>query len=759
MWIVIVMIALLLQVPLAVSLKTFQENQKQGYEGWLVPQTPYRPLIEGFSDPFSVYPGSELAFKLNCSRSVSTISLQILRLGYYQGKGARLIKSIEVSPSACNHQLKCKFFSDTRMTDCGNWADSVTWKLGADIPSGVYVAFPNGTDTHHHSIYGGYIPFIVKASKANNKADLLFKTADLTWVAYNKFGGWNIYGGNGSKVFSSRAYKASYNRPFENRLTYPVGQWHNFVFHTEFPMLYWLEKHGYDVTYVSSGDFDDLHDQNLLTTSNYKVLLSVGHDEYWTAKTRLAFETARDRGVHLAFFSGNEGFWQIVWEEDYLKVLGKQTKSVRRVVVCRKESIDNIPPPHPSLWTGTFTDPRHRFPQPGNALTGQLFMVNAYRNDSLSVDGTESQFRFWRNTSLAHQGHKQGEKYIYHTPRGILGYEMDIYAEDMFRPIGMIPLSSTRVMVKNSLMENFGATYQGSGIVFHKLTLYRNRAKDKVDVCGNNKQVSNPPQSSLVFGAGTLQWSWALSSFRDGDKMDMDYNIQQATLNLFADMNVMPYKIIQDSPPTNLTQRAHYQQLVMPQSSTDYLPPVSTIMQPNRVTPDIKLANTRVIHLYGTTYDRGGGVVAAVEVSINAGRTWHQASISKDTWHLTAHLKQMKRRFGFHNQTELYQHHNLPLPLREQMRMKTMEQWHLFDDQKYPHHVLGRKLLSKQQQQEVMIILTRAVDDSAWIEENEAELAILQAQCSNAQIKFDDFMNLCHRLGNCMAVKITTIVR
>ena len=42
--------------------------------------------------------------------------------------------------------------------------------------------------------------------------------------------------------------------------------------------------------------------------------MSVGHDEYWSANQRANVEAARDAGVNLAFFSGNEVFWKTRWE-------------------------------------------------------------------------------------------------------------------------------------------------------------------------------------------------------------------------------------------------------------------------------------------------------------------------------------------------------------------------------------------------------------------------------------------------------------
>src|SRR6185295_14970883 len=41
-----------------------------------------------------------------------------------------------------------------------------------------------------------------------------------------------------------------------------------------------------------------------------KLFVSLGHDEYWTKQQRDAVEAARDGGVNVAFFGGNEAYWQ-----------------------------------------------------------------------------------------------------------------------------------------------------------------------------------------------------------------------------------------------------------------------------------------------------------------------------------------------------------------------------------------------------------------------------------------------------------------
>ena len=79
--------------------------------------------------------------------------------------------------------------------------------------------------------------------------------------AYNLYGGANVY--YGLEPPYRRAYKVSYNRPFQTRATRAV----NILFGAEYPMIRWsvfplsstsrwLESQGYDVTYQSGIDTD-----------------------------------------------------------------------------------------------------------------------------------------------------------------------------------------------------------------------------------------------------------------------------------------------------------------------------------------------------------------------------------------------------------------------------------------------------------------------------------------------------------------------
>ncbi len=102
------------------------------------------------------------------------------------------------------------------------------------------------------------------------------------------------------------------------------------VFGPEFPMIQWLEQNGYDVTYFTGVDAA----RNGSLIKNHKIYMDSGHDEYWSGPHRANVEAARDAGVNMAFFSGNEVFWKTRWENST-----DGTNTPYRTLVCYKETL------------------------------------------------------------------------------------------------------------------------------------------------------------------------------------------------------------------------------------------------------------------------------------------------------------------------------------------------------------------------------------------------------------------------------------
>src|SRR5262249_8606615 len=86
--------------------------------------------IQGFADPFSVNVGGSINFKIKSP--ASSYAIDIYRMGYYSGDGARLVDSITPNIAASQNQPPCNTSTSTGLVDCGNWSVSATWNVPAD---------------------------------------------------------------------------------------------------------------------------------------------------------------------------------------------------------------------------------------------------------------------------------------------------------------------------------------------------------------------------------------------------------------------------------------------------------------------------------------------------------------------------------------------------------------------------------------------------------------------------------------------------
>ena len=546
--------------------------------------------IQGYATSMSVNVGDTESFKIKTPST--NYHIDILRLGYYGGNGARKLAS-NIKPTATLPQTQpaCKVDASTGLIDCGNWSVSASWTVPSTAVSGVYIAHLVRDDSQDP---GGdsQIPFVVRNDASHS--DMLVSTSDATWEAYNAYGGNSLYTCSvscppGNPLAYKGAYAVSYNRPWDGSVGTDNGT--SFLYYAEYQMIRFLEENGYDVSYTSSSDVDRAGPLLL----NHKLFISSAHDEYWSAGQRANVAAARDAGVNLAFFSGNEAFWKTRWaaSED-----GSNTPY--RTLITYKETHFNSPvdPQDPPTWTGAWADPRFSPPadggQPQNALTGQQFIVNSGTTD-IQVPSQYAKLRIWRNTSVANLA--AGQTATLGAGIGTLGYEWDEDADNGFRPAGEVDLSGTTATAQ--IFTDYGSL-TANGTATHHLTLYR------------------APSGALVFGAGTVQWAWGLDntnawfqSSTDPSGKPPDPNMQQATVNLFADMGIQPTTLIAGLTPTT--------------QATDTTPPTSTISAPSN---GASFQDGAKVAISGTAKDSGGGVVAGVEISTDGGSTWHPATLT-----------------------------------------------------------------------------------------------------------------------------------
>ncbi len=301
-----------------------EENNKTGTTDWMLTSTvtdtcgitePYPEMflcrskpIEGYCSATSVEAGDVLEVFVSTDPP-SAYQVEIFRMGYYQGTGARSIATLgpfegmtQPVPEDGNNQL----------IEC-NWEPGFEIEIPDHWISGVYL----GKMTAISSGLQSYVVFIVRD---NRPADFIFQCSDLTWQSYNRWPEWrSLYdwtyeGTDNHNPWHVRVgADVSFDRPYGSYmnslpaglmpLTYGSGEFLLW----EFPLAFWMESQGYDVTYISNLDTHG----NGQTLDRAKGFLSVGHDEYWTGQMFDNVSAARDRGLNLLFLGGNSVFGRI----------------------------------------------------------------------------------------------------------------------------------------------------------------------------------------------------------------------------------------------------------------------------------------------------------------------------------------------------------------------------------------------------------------------------------------------------------------
>jgi len=192
--------------------------------------------------------------------------------------------------------------------------DSVTVKLAPQKISKVYSIAPwkygygyvvSFTYTIPHDLksgmynWGGKIFFIVKSAAKN--ADITIIYPSNTEAAYNEAGGKSLYPFNSTDL--TKSCQVSFLRPLS---FYTINQ----VKILSDGIMKWLNTlNGYSVQYVCDQDMDDFSE-----IKNSKIIVVIGHSEYWTREARLNFDRFVNGGKDAIILSGNTMWWQVRYE-------------------------------------------------------------------------------------------------------------------------------------------------------------------------------------------------------------------------------------------------------------------------------------------------------------------------------------------------------------------------------------------------------------------------------------------------------------
>jgi len=321
------------------------ENQKPGTRDWRVRRLGSPAAIEGFADRASVLPGQP--FRLFVSTTSPWWRVEAFRMGWYHGAQARRIWA---SGRVVGHPQRGPLISARTNMVRAPWRPSLTVQTPG-WPAGSYLLRLDAASGVQR-----FVPVTVRSASTAGAVVLINDVT--TWQAYNLWGGYDLYTGPGG--FADRAREVSFDRPYDGNSYDSGAEW---FMSFDQPAIAVAEKTGVPLAYETDVDVDQ--DPGLLHGA--RALISLGHDEYYSAAMRNRLMAARDAGVNVAFLGANAVFRHIRFASSPL--------GPDRVVICYKvASEDPLFGVNDSDTTQDWREPPD--PRPESALTGVFYECN-----------------------------------------------------------------------------------------------------------------------------------------------------------------------------------------------------------------------------------------------------------------------------------------------------------------------------------------------------------------------------------------------
>ncbi len=443
-----------------------EENALPGSADWTIDRPALAGEIQAYTGQVSVQRGEMLDVYVSTMKNGAKYDVDIYRMGWYGGAGARLVRSmrnVEGAEQGRWDPLRgmrdcrtCKLDPSTLLLEA-NWKRSFGIKIPEDWASGYYLIKLRELSTNMST----YCVFIVRDDRSG--APIMAQASTNTWQAYNTWGDASTYGSFGADrkyvPKKRRAYRVSYDRPYDVTINASKNYGAGEFFSWEYDFVRWSESMGYEMTYTTNVDVS-LRPETLL---RHRLFISLGHDEYWTKQERDAVEAARDHGVNIAFFSGNEAYWQARLDPSSYGVPG------RVLTVYKDATLDPLARSDPKQATVLFKDPPVSRPQ--SLLSGVAYGSNA-----------TPEYQPWRAAATASWVFDGTSIVAGESFPGIVGYEYDHMAVSEARPRDLTVIGSSPVM-----------GFLGSDTAI--------------------SSIYKAPNGALVFAAGTVAWSWALDNY------------------------------------------------------------------------------------------------------------------------------------------------------------------------------------------------------------------------------------------------------
>jgi hypothetical protein len=265
-------------------------------------------FIEAYPDRLSYEPDDEVA--LHVSTTSPKYSVEIARVG---AKRKPVWKKNDVAGTI--HDTP-----ENASTHGCRWPVALKIRIPTEWKSGYYSVTLKAAGAGSKPIQSEAF-FVVRSAQPGKQSRILMQLTTNTYNAYNNWGGPCLYE---SGLLPLQGERVSFQRPMARGfLTKPGGDysnwapyagWHNW----EREFVAWAERAGYQLEYAVNADLEQRPD----LLKNYSLVLSVGHDEYWSTPMRDHLESFIANGGNAAFFSGNVCYWQVRLEDDGNAMVG-----------------------------------------------------------------------------------------------------------------------------------------------------------------------------------------------------------------------------------------------------------------------------------------------------------------------------------------------------------------------------------------------------------------------------------------------------
>ncbi len=384
--------------------------------------TPLEPWV--YAWPVSVTPGEQVG--LHVAGPAGTVDLEVARVG----------ASRQVVHSGRLTLVPHDVPDDANVAGCG-WPAAVTLDIPTSWRSGYYeVVLRAGVGTWAESV--GY--FVVRSAPgmADPGRPLLVLSTN-TWAAYNDWGGPNLY--DGGFTFPVASPRVAMARPMargilrkpagpgmrvavldppdpamtshvryilEHGLTEWAGSagWPSW----EWPFVRWAEQAGYELDYAANADLEQVPE----LLDGRRLVLSVGHDEYWTWGMRDAVEGFAADGGNVAFLSGNTSFWQVRLEDEGTTLVGYKQR-------FEDDPVFGTDRQH--LLTSIWSDPL--VGRPETAMTGVSFARGGYARIGRNVGRGSGGYTVHRPEHWVFEGTELGWGDLLGAEAVVVAYECD----------------------------------------------------------------------------------------------------------------------------------------------------------------------------------------------------------------------------------------------------------------------------------------------------------------------------------------------